>query len=231
VRAHGSVTQSRLDEFRKGATIDGIHYGPIEATLDRVQGSNLWLALAIREGKNREVRNVLGDLGLTVARLIRVSFGPFQLGDLAEGAVEEVRTRVLREQLGERLVALSGADFSAPMAAPAPPEKSGATLGRAGQKPAGQKPATSKSPSHSWRAREDERPAKKLGRKFRGSRRDDGARAQEALGKPRVGLLTDRKGRRVLVERFQQESPAPPPQDRTRKPHRGPPRRRQRRSR
>ena len=119
VRAHGSVTQAQLDELRTGVTIDGIHYGEIEATLDRVQGSNLWLTFAIREGKNREVRNVLGHLGLTVTRLIRVSFGPFQLGDLAEGAVEEVRTRVLREQLGERLVALSGADFSGPIARPA----------------------------------------------------------------------------------------------------------------
>jgi 23S rRNA pseudouridine2605 synthase len=69
----------------------------------------------MREGKNREVRNVLGHLGLRVNRLIRLSFGPFQLGDLAEGAVEEVRTRVLREQLGERVVALAGADFDAPI--------------------------------------------------------------------------------------------------------------------
>jgi len=244
VRAHGAVTQASLDELRKGASVDGIHYGPIEATLDRVRGSNLWLTLAIREGKNREVRNVLGDLGLTVARLIRVSFGPFQLGDLAEGAVEEVRTRVVREQLGERLVALSGADFSTPIAAPPPPDKSNATHGRAeqksgreksgGQRPAGQKPSASKSPSHTatshaWRAREDERPAKKLRRKFRGSRRDDGAPRQEPYGTPRAELLTDRKGRRVPVERFQGEARTPPPpprQGRVRKPHRGPPGRR-----
>ncbi len=81
VRAHGSVTQAKLDELRAGVTIDGIHYGEIEATLERVQGSNVWLTFAIREGKNREVRNVLGHLGLTVARLIRISFGPFQLGE------------------------------------------------------------------------------------------------------------------------------------------------------
>ena len=114
VRAHGSVTQGKLDELRAGVTIDGIHYSAIEATLERVQGSNLWLMFAIREGKNREVRNVLGHLGLTVARLIRISFGPFQLGGLAEGAVEEVPTRTLREQLGEQVVALSSADFSSP---------------------------------------------------------------------------------------------------------------------
>src|SRR4029077_5128708 len=117
VRAHGSIMQPKLDELRTGVTIDGIHYGAIEAMLDRVQGSNLWLTFAIREGKNREVRNVLGHLGLAVARLIRISFGPFQLAGLAEGAVEEVPTRTLREQLGEQVVALSGADFSSPIAA------------------------------------------------------------------------------------------------------------------
>ena len=114
VRAHGTVMQPQLDEIRAGVTVDGIHYGEIDATLDRVQGANLWLTFAIREGKNREVRNVLGHLGLSVNRLIRVSFGPFQLGDLGEGEVEEVRTRVLREQLGERVIAASGADFSTP---------------------------------------------------------------------------------------------------------------------
>jgi 23S rRNA pseudouridine2605 synthase len=114
VRAHGGVTQAKLDSLRPGVTISAIHYGPIEATLDRVQGSNVWLTLGIREGKNREVRNVLGHLGLTVTRLIRISFGPFQLGELREGTVEEVPTRVLREQLGEKLVKLSGADFSGP---------------------------------------------------------------------------------------------------------------------
>ena len=112
VRAHGVVTQPQLDTLREGVTISGIHYGAIDAALDRVQGANLWLTFAIREGKNREVRNVLGHLGLTVTRLIRVSFGPFQLGELGEGAIEEVRTRTLRDQLGDRLIAQSGADFS-----------------------------------------------------------------------------------------------------------------------
>jgi 23S rRNA pseudouridine2605 synthase len=123
VRAHGSVTQAALDRLRSGITIDGIRYGSIDAALDRTQGSNVWLTFAIREGKNREVRNVLRALGLQVNRLIRVSYGPFQLGDLAEGAVEEVRTRTLRDQLGERLTALAGADFAAPSAErlPAPP--------------------------------------------------------------------------------------------------------------
>ena len=123
VRAHGAVTQAQLDRLRQGITISGIRYGAIEADLDRVQGSNLWLTFAIREGKNREVRNVLGHLELTVTRLIRVSFGPFQLGELEVGAAEEVPTRVLREQLGDKLGALSGADFSAPIAPPAPPRR------------------------------------------------------------------------------------------------------------
>ena len=81
VRAHGRVTPEQLARLTAGITIDGIRYGPIEATLDRAQGSNVWLAFAIREGKNREVKNVLGHLGLKVNRLIRVSFGPFQLGE------------------------------------------------------------------------------------------------------------------------------------------------------
>ena len=119
VRAHGSVTQAALERLRQGITVEGIRYGPIEASLDRTQGANVWLTFAMREGKNREVRNVLGTLGLAVNRLIRVSFGPFQLGELAEGAVEEVRTRTLREQLGERLAALAGADFSPQPALPA----------------------------------------------------------------------------------------------------------------
>jgi 23S rRNA pseudouridine2605 synthase len=120
VRALGTVTQADLDKLRGGITIDGIHYGEIDATLDRGQGSNVWLTFAIREGKNREVKNVLGHLGLRVNRLIRVSFGPFQLGELAEGAIEEVRTRVLREQLGEKVANLAGADFSGPLS-PIPP--------------------------------------------------------------------------------------------------------------
>ncbi len=199
VRAHGSVTQARLDELRAGVTVDGIRYGPIEASLDRVQGTNLWLTFAIREGKHREIRNVLGHLGLVVTRLIRISFGPFQLGELAAGAIEEVRTRVLREQLGARLVALSGADFSAPGAAPPRPEQREPTPGS--DRP---RPTRERSTSHSWRAREDERPAKKLRRTFRGSRRDDEKPREPPVGEPRAAVLTDRKGRRVPVERFGQ---------------------------
>ena len=115
VRALGRVTQERLDRLRQGVTIEGMRYGAIEATLDREQGANVWLTFAIREGKNREVRNVLEHLGLQVNRLIRVSYGPFQLGEMQETAVEEVRTRMLRDQLGERIAALAGADFTGPI--------------------------------------------------------------------------------------------------------------------
>ncbi len=117
VRAHGRVTQPQLDALRPGVTVEGVRYGPIDAKVDREQGANTWLTFAIREGKNREVRNVLEHLGLQVSRLIRVSFGPFQLGELDEGAIEEVRTRHLREQLGERITAKAGVDFEGPIAA------------------------------------------------------------------------------------------------------------------
>ena len=103
VRAHGRVAQEALDRLRQGVTIDGIHYGPVEARIDREQGSNLWLTISLREGKNREVKQLAEHLGLTVNRLIRVSFGPFALGDLALGAVDEVKRRVLADQLGAKL--------------------------------------------------------------------------------------------------------------------------------
>jgi 23S rRNA pseudouridine2605 synthase len=158
VRAHGEVTQAQLDELKKGVEVDGVKYGPIDATLERDQGANVWLVFAIREGKNREVRNVMAHLGLEVNRLIRVSYGPFQLGELAEGEVEEVKTRVLREQLGEKIAALAGADFNRPMPGE-PQEKSG---DEAGDAPGGKKPF---------------KPAGKN------------------------GLIADRKGRRILVQR------------------------------
>ncbi|SHH91868.1 pseudouridine synthase [Bradyrhizobium erythrophlei] len=158
VRAHGEVTQAQLDELKKGVEVDGVKYGSIDATLERDQGANVWLVFAIREGKNREVRNVMAHLGLEVNRLIRVSYGPFQLGELGEGQVEEVKTRVLREQLGEKIAALAGADFNRPM----PGEPQGESADAAAGAPGGKKPF---------------KPAGKS------------------------GLIADRKGRRVLVQR------------------------------
>jgi len=200
VRAHGSVTQQQLDELRAGVTVDGVRYGAIDAHLDRVQASNLWLTFAIREGKNREVRNVLRQLGLTVTRLIRVSFGPFQLGELAEDAVEEVRTRVLREQLGTRLATLAGADFSMPIARAAPAKRAPSPESSA-QKP----------PSHSWRAPAGEEMQKPLRRKFHGSRRKIDEPRVPSTADVRTGSLTDRKGRRVEVERHGEPKPVEVP--------------------
>jgi 23S rRNA pseudouridine2605 synthase len=115
VRANGRVDQPALDRLRNGITVEGVRYGPIEATLERQQGANAWLMFAIREGKNREVRKVLETLGLRVNRLIRVSYGPFHLGELPEGAVKEIETAALRAELGEKIVGESGADFDAPL--------------------------------------------------------------------------------------------------------------------
>ncbi|WP_208440400.1 pseudouridine synthase [Bartonella raoultii] len=118
VRAHGRVKQSALDNLKNGIAIDGIFYGSIEASIEREQGTNMWLSVALREGKNREIKKVLGALGLSVNRLIRVSYGPFQLSDLEEGGVREIKGRMLREQLGERLIIQANANFDAPILKP-----------------------------------------------------------------------------------------------------------------
>jgi len=170
VRAHGKVTQAQLDELRGGVTVDGINYGPIEATLDREQTSNVWITFAIREGKNREVRNVLRHLGLHVARLIRVSFGPFQLGEIADGAIEEVPTRVLRDQLGEKLARLAGADFSAPLNEPetekrVPPKRSVETKERKPKPEKRAAPSAEQRKFHRPKRGEGARPAADGGRK------------------------------------------------------------------
>jgi 23S rRNA pseudouridine2605 synthase len=223
VRAHGAVNQAQLDQLRKGVTISGIRYGAIEANIERVQGSNLWLTFAIREGKNREVRNVLGHLGLTVTRLIRVSFGPFQLAELEPGAIEEVPTRVLREQLGDKLGAQSGADFSAPIATTPPPQREPRNIRpsknfREPQKvvapvqPTGSKTKERKSSDHAWRAHEADLTTKKLRRKFHGDQRAAEKR-QRPAGELRAGLLQDRKGRPVAVERYGQPSAPQPRQE------------------
>jgi 23S rRNA pseudouridine2605 synthase len=126
VRAHGAVTQEALDKLKGGVEIGGVRYGPIEATLEKVQGTNVWLMLGLREGKNREVRTILDGLGLTVNRLIRVSFGPFQLLDLAPGAVEPVKRRVLADQLPAPIVrelGLTGDDEEKPRAKTKAPRK------------------------------------------------------------------------------------------------------------
>jgi 23S rRNA pseudouridine2605 synthase len=113
VRVHGRVDAERLEDLKNGVTVEGVRYGPIQASLEREQGAaNAWLVMSLSEGKNREVRKVLAHLGLTVTRLIRVSYGPFQLGHLERGQVEEVTGKVLAEQLGRRSADGAGEDMS-----------------------------------------------------------------------------------------------------------------------
>jgi 23S rRNA pseudouridine2605 synthase len=140
VRAHGDVAQGELDRLKEGITLDGMDYGPVEAALDRVQGDNSWITLGLREGKNREIKRILEHLGLQVNRLIRLSFGPFQLGDLEPGLVEEVRTKVLKEQLGTKLAAEAGVDFESKVREPiapfgGPDKREGTPAGGEGSRP------------------------------------------------------------------------------------------------
>ncbi|PRY79674.1 23S rRNA pseudouridine2605 synthase [Yoonia maritima] len=100
VRIKGSASEAKLDQLRAGIEVDGVKYQPMIVTFDRQQGANAWLTVSIREGKNREIRRTMEAIGVTVNRLIRVSYGPFQLGELKAGEVEEVKQRVVRDQLG-----------------------------------------------------------------------------------------------------------------------------------
>lgn len=171
VRVHGRVDEQALAGLKDGIAVDGVFYGAVEATLEREQGSNAWLNIGLREGKNREVKNILGSLGLDVTRLIRVSYGPFQLGELGEGQVLEIKGRTLRDQLGERLVEESGANFDAEIA-----------------KPFSNKPVHK---SEDRRRDEDERPVRtprqigseKAGGLIKGFRRDRDDKRGDALGR------------------------------------------------
>jgi 23S rRNA pseudouridine2605 synthase len=108
VRAYGRASQAALDALREGITIDGVHYGRVIATLDRAEGANVWMTFALKEGKNREIRRICEHLGLKVNRLLRVSYGPFQLGALKKGEVAEVPRKQLAEQLGGLLAEVEG---------------------------------------------------------------------------------------------------------------------------
>jgi 23S rRNA pseudouridine2605 synthase len=141
-RARGRVSQERLDRLQDGITVDGVRYGPIEARLDKAKeggtGANLWITLGLSEGKNREVRKVLDALGLTVNRLIRLSYGPFQLGTLAAGAAEEIGPRVIREQLGHHIAPQNMPTGSQVASMPAPSKSSprrGGVLSQDREKP------------------------------------------------------------------------------------------------
>jgi 23S rRNA pseudouridine2605 synthase len=99
-RVHGTPTERMLAPLARGITVDGERFQPMTVTVDRQQGANAWLTVGLREGRNREIRRALESVGLTVNRLIRISYGPFLLGDLKAGAVEEIRAKVLADQLG-----------------------------------------------------------------------------------------------------------------------------------
>lgn len=148
VRVNGRPTDDTFAPLREGITADGERFQPMQVTLDRQQGANAWLTVGLREGKNREIRRAMEEIGLSVNRLIRVSYGPFQLGDLKPGAVEEVRRKILRDQLGlEALdVAPTGTATRKPgVKRPHGPKTSGQRPGasgaRAGGNFAGGKPA------------------------------------------------------------------------------------------
>lgn len=227
VRAFGSVTQDKLDTLRDGVTIEGIAYGPVIARFERQQGSNTWLTVDLREGKNREVKTVLEHLGLDVNRLIRVSFGPFQLGDLPEGEVDEVRSRVLKDQLGEELMAKAGVDFEAPRrdempepvgarrAAPSGDDRPRRRGGSDSRKPEnderGDKPWT----RTVWRDADAQPQRERKAPPRRGADPKAERQAREASGevrRTRDKAIADPKGRRVLVERVsapaREEAPA-----------------------
>lgn len=129
VRAFGDVKESQLEKLKNGITVEGVTYGPIEATVDRRTGANVWLTVGLKEGKNREVRNVLGALGLQVNRLMRIAYGPFQLGALAKGETEEIKLSVLRDQLG-KLYPLDSDGYPAGAGHVAGPEKTGTAKAR-----------------------------------------------------------------------------------------------------
>jgi len=104
VRVNGKITDAALNPLRKGMTVDGETFRPMDARLDRQQGANAWLSLSLREGKNREIRRAISALGFQVNRLIRVSYGPFQLEGLAQGECVEIKARVLKDQLGLKML-------------------------------------------------------------------------------------------------------------------------------
>lgn len=102
VKVHGFLDERKLKSLEKGCTIDGVNYGSIKVEVETKKGTNSWLMVTLHEGKNREIRKVMKFAGLDVARLIRLSYGPFQLGALKENEVKEVPQKVLREQLGSK---------------------------------------------------------------------------------------------------------------------------------
>ena len=143
VRVKGNPTEPEIEPLRKGIVVEGDRFQPMEVKIDRHQGANAWLTVGLREGKNREIRRAMSHIGLTVNRLIRVSYGPFRLNELKPGEVEEVKTRVLRDQLG--LADPEGEEKprrpGKPAANPGPRATTGKSPGKTGEGKAGETPA------------------------------------------------------------------------------------------
>ena len=149
VRIKGNPTDPDLEPLRKGIEVEGERFQPMSVVLDRLQGANAWLTVGLREGKNREIRRAMSAIGLTVNRLIRVGYGPFKLGELAPGAVEEVRPRVLRDQLGlNEPIEAARNPAPAPATAPARAPAKGArpAPAKSARKPDDRRPAASEPP-------------------------------------------------------------------------------------
>jgi len=153
VRVHGTPDLAQLAALERGVTVDGVAYGPIKAMLDRQQGSNAWLTVSLKEGKNREIRRVMEHLGWTVSRLIRIAYGPFQLGLLEPGAADEVPTRVITEQVGDKGKGKTGTAATA-SEAPAATQKPARLRSR---KPVGDKPAGDAAPRNRTKPHADRR--------------------------------------------------------------------------
>ena len=235
VRAFGEVTQDRLDTVKDGVEIDGVHYGPVIARFERQQGFNTWLTVDLREGKNREVKTVLEHLGLAVNRLIRISFGPFQLGEIEEGEVEEIRSRVLQDQLGTELAARAGADFEAPRrdALPSAPRRAPAAEDRPRRRrETGDEAHETKREAVRelrgdkswnrgvWRDAETEPQRARKAPPRRGADPRVEREVREATGaveRKRDKAIADPKGRRVLVERISAPSREDPAEPETRR--------------
>lgn len=204
VRAHGEIDQEALDKLKEGIAVDGVLYGSIDATLDRTQGSNVWITMGLREGKNREIKNVLGALGLEVNRLIRISYGPFQLGELPEGHVLEVRGRTLRDQLGPRLVEDAKANFDAPLYnAPAVAEPEEADAGKPARTAKEERPRRERPEDKRERALsrlDTKRDAKRDDRRDSSHKDDDRAKRQP-LGPRRSANVWMAPGARPLGEK------------------------------
>ncbi|QZO01555.1 pseudouridine synthase [Chenggangzhangella methanolivorans] len=209
VRAFGKTDANALGKLKEGVEIDGFAYGAIDAEIERQQKDNVWLRFGLREGKNREVKRVAEHLGLAVNRLIRISFGPFQLGELPEGAVEEVRTRTLIDQLGKRLTEEAGCDFDAPVfgSGEDAPRKTGGR-GSAGRSQEDAQPER----------RRVMDPSQRVGRRASIARPRDmaaptsagDAQAPETRTK-RAAPVADRRGRQVKVERVTRTDPEAAP--------------------